>query len=418
MSREQIPKNFQYSGGFPGEIFGNVYMTNNIDFERYKGKFCVGDSLTALLTDNDDAQLNVAPIQFVRTAADGTDRWWAQCSALFKTTNTDPETGWTQDAIASSPTAALYDMIEFQGALLVPTATDIDRLSTTWTTGWWDALTGASALTANAHRFCIYAGAVLITDKNFINSYDGTTAKDPALTLPQNFIARWMRVFGDSVYIGGASVDGSEAKIYTWDRTATVYTAEFGIGDIEALAGFVALGNFYIITLNGAIKQFTGQGFRTVNTFPTVELNKTIGGNGASPTGLHPNGVTVDENIVKIFVNFGVLADFRLLSGIWTFDAVTNNLYHSHSIKNAVAKDYSQNEISAAGAIKATTRTQGRWLVGGTAYRAYTATTRIGIFSSDEEATSGRGYLVTTKIPAGNIRSFFNELMSAATSFG
>src|SRR3990167_2442134 len=331
----KIPTDKKFSGIYEGEYFGNIFASQNISLEKNKGKITLVEKYSDIFDNADDAQLLI-PVAFVRTAADGTDRWWAMghIGALFKTTNTDPEAGWTQDAIASSPTAAKWDMIEFASALLVATDTDIDRLSTSWDTDWWSDQAVAVAMQAGKpHRFALFSGSVLITDGRFIITWDGTTA---------------------------------------------TFNARYGIGDSECLAGFAVAGIPYMITKKGEIKRFTGQGYTTIQQFPTVELSQNI-------TDINPNGVVVDENIVKILVNFGVLANMRKLSGIWTFDASTNNLYHSGSVVNDAGKDASQLELSAVGALVATQPTQGKYLVGATAYKTYTASTVTAIYSSDEE---------------------------------
>src|SRR3990167_3511206 len=158
MTRIKIPSNKKYSGIHPGEFFGNIWHAKNIDLERVPGSILPSETLSSVFDSTDDTDLSL-PIAFIRTAADGTDRWWVMGGKLFKTTNTNPETGWTQDAIASSPTAPVDDMIEFVDALLVSTDTNIDRLSTTWTNDWWSSLTGASVMTSSPHRYGIFAGA-------------------------------------------------------------------------------------------------------------------------------------------------------------------------------------------------------------------------------------------------------------------
>ena len=407
MPRVDLAKSKKWSGIFEGEFFGNLYLTKNISLERSKGKVVLGEAFAAIFDSVDDSDL-ITPVAFIRSSADTTDRYWVNAGKLFKTTNTNPEVGWTQDAIASSPTAPLYDLLDFAGALLVPVDTNISRLvAGTWTASWWSSLSGASTLQAGKpHRFAIFSGAVLITDGRFINTFDGTIALDPAITLPIQFDAQWIRTTADFAYIGTKTIGGSEAEIFFWDRTSASYNGRYGIGDSEALCGFTVAGIPHIVTKKGEIKRFTGQGFRTVQQFPTVELGKTI-------NNIDPNGVTVDEDIVKINVDFGVLTDMRLLSGIWTFDTSSNNLYHSGSIRNDTGNDYSQQEVAAAGAMLSTLPTQGRYLVGGKAYTtAYTGSTKFAIYTSDEDSTTGqRGYIITPKISAQNVQRFWREFI-------
>jgi len=406
----QIPtEERRFSGIHKGESVGNIWATRHIDLEREKGKIMLGDSFSSIFNSaTGDVDLTT-PVAFLRSSADSTDRWWVNGGKLFKTTNTNPEAGWTQDAIASSPSAPLYDMIDFAGQLLVPTATNIDRLTGgAWTTNWWTVTALGSAMQSVPHRMAILAGALLITDGRFINTWDGTLVVDPDLTLPANFQADFILVSGDFAYICGQNTDGTETAVYTWDRTSTAYNDKFPVGDIQVLAGFIVYGIPYIITKKGEIKRFTGQGFRTVQQFPNVEL-------GFPLSNIHPNGVIVDNNIVKILVTFGasstwipVLSSQRILDGIWTFDAENQNLIHTHGL--AIGTDYSQGELSEVGAIKYTNPTQGRYLVGARAYTVYSGTTRYAIFSSDEESTSVRGYFITPKLQSQSIRAFFKQL--------
>ncbi len=414
MPKIQIPNPSvnRFRGIFPGQFSGEIFLGKNIDLEKSKSKVQLADSFSALATS---ASVGFAalttPVAFVRSSADGTDRWWANAGSLYKTTNTDPETGWALDAIGSSPTAALYDMIDFAGALIVPTSTNLSRLASgVWTASWWTSLTGASALSAAPHRFAIFEGALVVTDGRFINDYDGTIVRDPALTLPVGFEARWVKVWRDLLFIGGIDTVGREANVYTWRRTLTTYESAFPIGDTEALCCFV-VDVPYIVTKKGAIKRFNGAGFELVQQFPTVELNKAI-------TLIHPNGIAVQENIVRMLVNFGASADIRVLSGLWTFDASNNNLYHSGSVKNSIGADYAQHELVDVGAVTLTTPTQGSYLIGARPYVDYGASTsRYGIFSSDEENTSNRGYFITPKIPSADARNYWRYITAKVSRF-
>lgn len=408
MPRFNIPtlERNKFTGIFPGELSGEIWLGKNIDLERSKSKIQIADSFSALKTSADVGFSSLTtPIAFVRSSADNTDKWWTNAGLLYKTSGTNPESGWVLDAIASSPTTPLYDMIDFAGNLIVPISTDLSRLvAGTWTSAWWTSLTGASALQALPHRFSIFEGALCFTDGRFVNDYDGTIARDPALTLPVGFEARWLLAWRNLLFVGGADTSGREANIYSWRRELTTYESAFPIGDTEALCGFIVSGIPHIVTKKGAIKRFNGTGFELVQQFPTVELNKNI-------TLIHPNGVSTQENIAKMLVNFGVSADMRVLSGLWTFDAQNKNLYHSGSVRNSIGNDYAQHELSDVGALTLTVPTQGSYLLGARPYIDYgAATTRYGIFSSDEELTSNRGYFITPKIPSANASNYWRYL--------
>ena len=353
--RFKIPKDGKWSGVFPGEESGIIYAAKSIDLERYKGKVALADSYSDIVNSGSLANLTT-PIAFVRSSADGTDRYWANGGRLFKTTNTNPETGWAQDAIASTPTAPLYDLIDFVGALICPTSTDLSRLASgVWTASWWQGTLAQSALTANPHRFFILAGSLCFTDGRLIHSYDGTIVR-PDLTLPQGFIGYGGLVLGGIVYIFGQQIGGGETHIYTWDGITQEEIAKYPVGDSEVLGGWVA-DSVYIVTKKGYIKRFNGVGFGTVQQFPTAEFQQQI-------TSIHPNGISVSENIAKILVNFGAISNTRLVSGLWNYDMGSKNLYNSGSVRNTSTKDYAQHELADVGALKQTSVGQGLYLIG------------------------------------------------------
>lgn len=411
-TRQVIPTGKKWAGIFPGEYFGNIFAAKNISLDYAIGKVSIADSMTAV-ANNTALSTLTAPVAFLRTAADGTDRYWANGGKLFKSTSTDPTGTWAADAISGFPTAPLWDLIEFSSSMLVPTDTDIAKLTAgTWTAAWWSAQSGASALTTGKpHRFAILAGAVLITNGRYIATWDGTIATQQALVLPSQFDAQFTLVTSDTAYICTKSLNAGNAEVFAWDRTSTVYNARFDSGDSEIIAGFVASGLPYIITKKGEIKRFNGQGFARVTAFPTVELGKTI-------NNINPNGVVVDGRLVRMFVDFGVISDYRLRSGMWTFELDTGNLYHSGSIKNNTGKDYAQLELSVAGAMKVTLPSVGRYLVGGSSYKAYTGTVMSGIFKLDGASTALQpAYIITPKIKAVNVRRFWRAMFVRFNNF-
>lgn len=404
-SRYAIPSasTRRWVAGFPGEFAGNIFTAKSIDLGRSITKVAIADSMSAVANSATLATLT-APVAFLRTAADGTDRYWANGGKLFKTPGTDPKATWSADAIASTPTAPLYDLIEFVSDLYVPIDTDVSQMHAgTWTGAWWSTRSGASALTTGVpHRFFILEGALCITNGRYVATWDGTIATQQALILPSQFQAQFGVATGDFVYIGTKSLNAGNAEVFSWDRSNTNYTARYDIGDSECLAGFLVDAIPYIITKKGQIKRFSGQGFKMVQQFPSAEIPKNI-------NNIDPNGISVDGSTVKIMVDFGVIADTRLRSGLWTFEADTLNLYHSGSVRNGNGKDYSQQELAKVGAVRMTNPGNGRYLIGAQSYNTYSSSSVHGIYALDESATSGRGYFMTPKMKAPNARRFWRQ---------
>lgn len=401
-----MPPSKRWTGVFPGEFAGTIFTAKAIDLQRSTSRLAVADSMTAATTSSSLSNLN-APVAFLRTAADSTDRYWALASAgrLFKTSGTNPKTGWAQDAIASSPTDANWDIIEFASAMICGRDADLARLSSgTWTNAWWTVQSGASALqSGKPHRFGILAAALLITDGRYIHTWDGTLATQNALTLPSQFQAQFIVTTQDLAFIGTKSLNGGNAEVFSWDRSSSTFNARYDIGDSECLCGFSVSGIPYIVTKQGYIKRFTGTGFMTVQQLPSAEIPTTI-------NNIDANGVSVVGNVVKMLVDFGTaLTNTRLRSGLWTFEADTLNLYHSGSIKNNNGLDYSQQEIAKAGAVKATLPGSGRYLIGGQAYTAYSGSSIHGIFTLDESSSANRAYFMTVKLKSADVRRFWRQ---------
>ena len=409
MSRFSIPnpKNRLWQGIFAGEDFGNIWAGRSIELERNKGKIGLADSYSDLFDSSEAGFGNLTtPVAFVRSSADSTDRWWANAGKLFKATGTNPEAGWAEDAIANSPASPLYDLIDFAGALICPTSDNLSRLSAgVWTASWWQGTLAQAALTVNPHRFAILGGSLLITDGMLIQIYDGTIVKTTQ-TLPQGFKAEFILIFGELAFVGGAQIGGGESYVYTVleGSNADTYLARYPIGDTEALGGFIS-DSVYIVTKKGLIKRFNGSGFETVQQFPTVEAQQSI-------TSIHPNGISVTENIAKMLVNFGVITNTRLVSGFWNYDIKNKNLYHAGSVRNTSTKDYSQGELAGVGALKQTVVSQGLYLAGAQVYTVYSGTSRYGIFSSDEENTNNQGYFITPKIHSSDVSRFWRLIFA------
>ena len=404
MSRFSVPKNKIWQGLFAGEDFGTIFAARGIDLERFKGKVTLADSYSDLFDSSEAGFENLTtPIAFIRSSADGTDRWWTNAGKIFKTSGTNPETGWVVDDLANTPSAPLYDLFDFAGALICPTSTNLSRLSTTWTASWWQGTLAQAALTANPHRFAILAGALIFTDGRLVHQYDGTIVGQD-LTLPQGFRGEGIVIFGELAFVFGAQIGGGEAYIYTWDRITQSYISRYPVGDTEVLTSWVA-DSVYIVTKKGVIKRFNGSGFETIQQFPTVEAQQQI-------TSIHPNGVSVSENIVKMLVNFGVISNMRLVSGIWNFDMTTKNLYNSGSVRNTTTRDYAQYELAEVGALKQTFVDQGLYLAGAQVYTVYSETTRYGIFSSDEGSSNNQGYFITSKLHGPNIQRFWRLIFA------
>lgn len=110
-----------------GDLLGDIVMTKNIDFDSNIGKVRLAERVAILQDGITDQTLWTTgqiqyPRAFARTAADGTDRFWAMVgginytgggSPFWVTSGTDPTTGWAQDANSLPPTTAVDSLEVF-----------------------------------------------------------------------------------------------------------------------------------------------------------------------------------------------------------------------------------------------------------------------------------------------------------------
>ena len=413
-----------WRGQYSNDQLGDFIQSLNIDLESRPGHIKPSERLRTVFTSSDDADLGL-PFSFIKSSADSTSRYWAACgSVLFKSTDTDPEGAWAQDAIASTPTNvdSNSNFLEYNGDLFIAITSNIYRMSAgTWTANWWTATAGGSALqTSKKHILEITpVGDMAISDGKFVNTWDGSTATDPKLTLPSEYDITDMRRWGESLIIATKSLDNSDAKIFHWDGTSGTYNNFYSTGTKEVVSVFIHKNIPHIITVLGQIKIFDGTGyvslgkkdgtelaFPSYKNFHTVSMNHdgiaNIDGKTAimiQTTGNIENGTSADE------------AD-----GIWLYDYDTFTLHHKYSVSgqphnSGGTNDYGHRYVNNVGAILNTARTSGKLLAGATVYSSYSGTTLKVILTSQERNTdNARGYFVTPKLYPKNPSAFFQKL--------
>src|SRR3990167_11364876 len=111
MSSFSIPpsNSRRFTGIYPGNFYGVLWRTFNVDFDRSEGKVGLSRRLTRVANTTIEATDTLGTIKaFLRTNADGTDRWWGlsdtgagNLKRLFYAASTDPTSAWSADTITS-----------------------------------------------------------------------------------------------------------------------------------------------------------------------------------------------------------------------------------------------------------------------------------------------------------------------------
>lgn len=414
MAVTEIPstKTRKWRGIYRGEFFGNILSAFNIDLERNEGTIHLSEQLQEILTSDDDAQLEL-PISFLKGNADSTIRYWARCGRfLFKSTDSNPESAWIQDAIANSPTNldnGKGNLLEYKDNMHIPNGTNIARLvSGTWTANWWTATAGGASLTsAVAHILALSPlGDMIISNGNKLHYWDGSTVK--TITLPTQYEITDMLTIGTITIISVKTLDGTEALCFHWNGIDTTITEKFHTGTNNVVRIFTDGADPYIITERGQIRKFNGIEYEELR----VSRDSTIGFPLSKTGTIRIGGVGPLDGKVGIVVG-GSIVDPTEFHGIWIFDSVNLNLYPKYALTMAptVSNEFGgHSRYDTPGGYLETTPGSGKFLVGGRLY-VNSSTQKYVICTSKEEATAThRGYFITPKIPTSAMREFWKDI--------
>lgn len=430
MAKFQIPSEDKlFIQSNKSDVFGNLFATWNLDFNVNPGKVRVSNGLTILSSSVDDVDLGL-PYAFVRSSADGTDRWWAACGAvLFKNTNTSSiSSAFTQDEIGSSPTTLLVaqsDIIDFNGALIVTLNTEIARLSTTWNAVWWGTTLVQTALTTGVpHPLNVTkkTNYLCIGDANKMHTVDkNSNARASRVILPTEFEIIWIRSGQTETWIGARNKFTQEAEVFYWDEYAENYNRSYRLKHPVTFAGVIKDEVPYTVNGLGQLLKFTGNGFDEVAVFPVYgQANSDLRDGNTPRRNIHRNGMTVSEDVVHINIFSEVnsaLASFlpRFPSGVWTYDE-KQGLRHKYGISqydtgDASELDYGAMRLGTTGAIVATQPNDGLFLIGNTVPTSATATMTAISYVQEQQGLNNRGHFISSIFESSAFEDIYKDIL-------
>lgn len=430
MPTYQIPdKNKKLVQVNRGDSLGNLWATFNMDFDSSLGRIKVAPRLRINTDSVDDTDLTT-PTAFLRTSASNTDQYWALCgTVLFKTAGTNPTAGFTQDAIASSPTTLSYvcsDMVEFEGALVVSDTTDLNRLAAgTWDNAWWLSTLAQTALVSGiAHplHVSLKSNLLLVGDGNNMHIIDkNNNVRIARVILPNDFEITWIRSNYEGTWIGARNKFGREGKVFFWDEYAENYNRAYVVKSDIAFSGVMKDGVLFIINGEGQLLQFNGAGFTEKAVLPIFGQANKRWDDGTAPRSLvHRNGMTVIEEKIHVLCYSRINDDSTKFmenfpSGIYVFDE-ERGLTHKYALTlyDGSEIDYgAMSTITLPGAIVATTKSQGLLLAGGTIPSDSTTFLHAIFYRDVDDSINKRGHFITAVMESSAFEDVFQDLLAS-----
>jgi len=413
-----------------------------MDFDSNRGKARLSERLYRVYDDGDDADLEV-PVKFIRSTGDGTDRWWALVQGgasaiddglLFKTTGTDPLTGWTQDAITDTSTDCVDDIETFgevtsagRDRLVVARDTDLAfPVSTWWISDWWTSasyLNQSALAAANPHPLHKFINLLMVADGNVLHTIDDSfVVANSRITLPKQYQIIWIEDDGFRIYLGTRHSRGGEALVFPWDGTSTTYDTPLSVNDSISLAGRAdAEGVMHTINGKGQLMAYNGQDFVEVAALPIAENDLLRWApDQARGQRIHPNGISLIDGKINILID-GRDSNGNLIenmhSGIWEYDKEVG-LYHKYSLGQykTTNNEWGTSRLIIPGALIETREDKGKILAGAELY-IDAGTTKLETIMALVAESNQRGYFITPQIHSTSIRSFWQRLNLAFKKF-
>lgn len=435
----------RWDGVFPGDYYGTLWKTFNVDLDRHEGKIGLSRRLISVSDTTVIAGLGNVEA-FLQSDADCTSRYWAltQNGGLFRASS--PQGTWAADSLAGSPTASLRDMAVFENdstgdtgrqQLFVTTATDIFSLNDTgnraWDTSWWVTEKSQSALNgAVPHPICYFPfqKMMLIGDGYRVHTFSRTsvTASEATtasrLVFPIDLQIEHIFVTSTRAWFLCANLKGGSGKVVEWDGFSQSPNQIHDIYSDSPLSGVSFYDNPIVLTNRGFFLEYDGRSFTPMIrngqkiSFPIVDeegnsLLHTVG-NGAFNGSPRPRGMAVEGDLIYINIRRPINQSYRQFGGIWCLNPATGRLYVKYALGQWGSLDWGQITPTTAGAIfplapGALSRTM---LFGGEVTGDVLSARKsfIWVLENNSTLTATKGYFVTQYIHSDEVKDFWDTL--------
>lgn len=443
----------RWTGVYPGSFYGTLWKTFNVDLDRNEGRVSLSRRMLKIADTSTDSRLQTAEA-FVRTDADGKDRYWA-LSANNRLFNVDsnPTGTWATDTLDSSPLSP-FDMSIFEidsrgdtggrQQLFVPNATDISVLNDTgdqkWTGSWWVTKMSQPALkTGVPHpvEYFPFRRIILIGDGNKVHTVQrasitaAKTATNSRLILPTELQVAHIFCTSNRAWILCSNIAGGNGKIVEWDGFSETYNDVHDGFSANLLAGIGVKEIPVVVNDKGLILEYVGKGFAPMErngqriSFPITEEK----GNGFGVVigtrrgGIKPRGITTTEDgLIYINTQRPLRASPRQGAGIWCLNPETGRFYNKYSFGYWGDTDFGQQfpfEMGALYSIPSDTAGN-TFLVGGGFYTdaaGNLSNYKWATLALPSDTTATRGYFITQFMTSEDVRSVWDEVWTRFKKF-
>lgn len=312
----------QWSQLNSGDIFGNVFSTRNIDFDK-EGYLKLAKRPTAIVNNVS----NFSAVTSITPSAINTSLYNIMTSGRPHTLSLDL-TLTDIYAVSVGEGSLNYDVVPWQSYIYASQAT---KFSYYTGSGWTGNL--GSLTTGKPHPLCVLEtfNYLAIGDGNAVKLYDTTHTLYTTLTIPLDLEVRWIRYNAGNLYIGTKHLGGGNAMLFVWNGIGTAAQSAYPIDGSFVFSGCNYNNSIVVMTSTGRLMRFNGGGFDELANLPVYYTPYSWYGNTPTAGKVINRGMIADGGIIYINLD-GSLADttIRLAnqpSGLWVYDPKVG-LYH------------------------------------------------------------------------------------------
>lgn len=257
----------KYSVGNRSDLFGNLIRTRNLDFNK-KGYVALARKPIALMTETIDANFE-SPLCIV---ADDSNVYVFTSNDCFSISLTTSDYSVTNENGGSPPTFGFQtDAVFFNGLLVASGTSNV----CSFTGGTWTSrITGLT--TSQPHPLCVseHQQYLAVGVGAGVALYNTSWALQTTCVIPTGHLVEWIRWRGNLLYFGTRNTQGGDAKMFIWNGSGTAAQGGYeAFGTDWIFSGCVYGSTIAVVTSNGQLLQFAGDGFSPLRTDDGQEMN-------------------------------------------------------------------------------------------------------------------------------------------------